>query len=338
MSVKQFFKSTAFKSLAVLLSIVIVAGGLLAICNDLFFISDEERFNRSLEKIYPNGATVEKELTLTEENRLYADGKIELAYLMSDGNYLVKSTGYGAYKNGTVTAWVVVEMKDGALNGVGKVLYESTTVGNFFAVSQDFYDGFDTNDEAVVEGKEFSVSADGGIPHPSSGATYSANAINNAVNTAVEFIKTSELGIKEEVKFEFEQYFDLSTSVVTVNGAEKKVDYRLSVKASLPVPAFTAIVTVTNGAVSAFSTEGSFVSKEEYINWVDAPVRDGSKFIGMKESDIRALLGADGVVSKEDLEGAGIATGTTLSTSALIYPVAFALCNADYFLEGGTLA
>ena len=40
MTVKQFFKSNAFKSLAVLIAIVLVAGVLLALCNDIFFVSD----------------------------------------------------------------------------------------------------------------------------------------------------------------------------------------------------------------------------------------------------------------------------------------------------------
>ena len=42
MTAKEFFKSTAFKSLAVLIVIVLVAGALLAIFNDLLYVSDEE--------------------------------------------------------------------------------------------------------------------------------------------------------------------------------------------------------------------------------------------------------------------------------------------------------
>ena len=39
MTVKEFFKSNAFKSLAVLIAIVLVAGALLAIFNDILYIS-----------------------------------------------------------------------------------------------------------------------------------------------------------------------------------------------------------------------------------------------------------------------------------------------------------
>ena len=60
MTVKAFFKSNAFKSLAVLIAIVLVAGALLAICNDLLYISDEERLARSLSKIYGKEVTAEE--------------------------------------------------------------------------------------------------------------------------------------------------------------------------------------------------------------------------------------------------------------------------------------
>ena len=66
MTVKQFFRSNAFKSLAVLIAIVLVAGVLLAICNDIFFVSDEERFARSIAKIY--GAEVETEKVFYDTN------------------------------------------------------------------------------------------------------------------------------------------------------------------------------------------------------------------------------------------------------------------------------
>ena len=59
MTVRQFFKSNAFKSLAVLIAIVLVAGGLLAIFNDLLYISDEERLNRILSSIYGEPVTAE---------------------------------------------------------------------------------------------------------------------------------------------------------------------------------------------------------------------------------------------------------------------------------------
>ena len=75
MTVKQFFKSTAFKSLAVLIVIVLVAGALLAIFNDLLYISDEERLNRTLSSIYGKEVTAEP-VELTQEQKEYAYGSV----------------------------------------------------------------------------------------------------------------------------------------------------------------------------------------------------------------------------------------------------------------------
>ena len=57
-SIKEFFKSTSFKCIAVLLVIVLVCGILLTICNSLFAISPEEELNRVLGKIYDDGKVV----------------------------------------------------------------------------------------------------------------------------------------------------------------------------------------------------------------------------------------------------------------------------------------
>ena len=73
MTVKEFFKSTAFKSLAVLLTIVILAGGLLAIFNDVLYVSEEEKFERSIAKIYgDSGASVKETLTVADRQQFQA--------------------------------------------------------------------------------------------------------------------------------------------------------------------------------------------------------------------------------------------------------------------------
>ena len=101
MTAKQFFKSNAFKSLAVLIAIVLAAGVLLAICNDIFHVSDEERFARSIAKIYGTQVTTE-EVELTEEEKSYNTGRVDAVYLVADdGNYLFKTTGFGGYSGGS---------------------------------------------------------------------------------------------------------------------------------------------------------------------------------------------------------------------------------------------
>ena len=75
MTTKEFFKSNAFKSLAVLIAIVLVAGALLAVFNDLLYISEEERLNRTLSSIYGKEVTAET-VELTDEEKQTAYGTV----------------------------------------------------------------------------------------------------------------------------------------------------------------------------------------------------------------------------------------------------------------------
>ena len=195
MTVKQFFKSNAFKSLTVLIAIVLVAGVLLAICNDIFFVSDEERFARSIAKIY--GAEVEtQEVALTDAQKSYNNGRVEEAYLvLDDGNYLLHTAGYGGYSggSGTVTLWVVIgcaNSADGALTltGIEKVVYDTndgqTLISNF---SNSYYDYFTSQNEAIAAGGYFTAikNSSDALNNIVAGASQTSNAMVNAVNTAL---------------------------------------------------------------------------------------------------------------------------------------------------------
>lgn len=200
MTVKEFFKSNAFKSLAVLIAIVLVAGVLLAICNDIFFVSDEERFARSIAKIY--GAEVEtQEIELTDAQKTYNNGQVEEAYLvLDDGNYLLHTTGYGGYSggSGTVTLWVVIgcdAFEDGSpqLTGIEKVVYDSndgqTLMSNF---NTKYYEYFTSQNEAIASGGYFTAIKGSSDPLNNivAGASQTSNAMVNAVNTALACFRT----------------------------------------------------------------------------------------------------------------------------------------------------
>lgn len=195
MTAKQFFKSNAFKSLVVLIAIVLVAGALLAIFNDLLYISDEERLNRTLSKIY--GKTVSaQEVELTEEEKTYSYGTVDnVYYIEDDGNYLFKTTGVGGYPgNGTITLWTVVtctgtrEQNNLVLTGIEKVVYDSnvgqTLISN---LNDSFYAFFAEHDDLVAEGGYF-TSVKGGTDDLNNvivQTTMSSKAASNAVNTAL---------------------------------------------------------------------------------------------------------------------------------------------------------
>lgn len=202
MTVKAFFKSNAFKSLAVLIAIVLVAGALLAICNDLLYISDEERLARSLSKIYGKEVTAE-EIELTDEERSYTYGTVDAVYYIhDDGNYLFQTTGEGGYSNGTVTVWTIVtctgtrEEGNLALTGIEKVVYDSNEGQSFISTLGDsFYAAFAEQDARVAEGGYFTTTAGSDdIYNIASGASESSNAACNAVNTALACFRTVFMG------------------------------------------------------------------------------------------------------------------------------------------------
>ena len=110
MTIKQFFKSSAFKCILVLTCIALIAGGVLAVLNDVLYVSDEERTQQAIKKIY--GQAVEyQEVTVSEEKAVNEYGTIDKVYKLSDGNYLFKSTGTEGYKGGTVTLWIVANFE-----------------------------------------------------------------------------------------------------------------------------------------------------------------------------------------------------------------------------------
>jgi len=333
MKVKEFFKSNAFKSLAVLLAIVLVAGFLLAILNDVFYISDEERLERAIAKVYGDGAEIKKTVELKDDQKKYDNGTVNSAYEMSDGNYFINVTGNNAYGGGTVTLWVVVEVKDGKLGGVGKVAMESNTVSKYYDVSNDFIKKYDTSDSDVAAGKYFKTSGSDGIVNITAGATASSEAFNNGVNTAIDFYKAVILGVDVATyKYEYEKFVDMENSTITPDLTAKTVTYALTMGKSSPAPAgakFT-IVVGEDKKISSFKLEESaYANPESFAENVDATLKDGTYFVGKALADITAVLNEDG---KATLTGTSLTTGATRSSELFFRAAAFALANYETIL------
>ena len=162
---KAFFQSNVFRCVTVLLAIVLVSGALLSVCNDLLFVSAEERFARTLAKIY--GRQVETtQLSVSAEDAVFAEGTVNAAYLTDDGNYLIQSTGNGGYSGGTVTLWTVFSCE-----------------------------GSKEAHEEILAGGKFTTAAGGDdIYTLSAGASRSSAAIVNGVNTALAYFRAHVLG------------------------------------------------------------------------------------------------------------------------------------------------
>ena len=184
MTVKEFFASKTFRCIIVLLCIALISGGLLAVCNDLLSVSDEERVQRTIQGIYGKSigyTTVYDEMTDTDVRYAFAQNDVELGvinniYKLDDGNFLVKATGSQGYKQGTVSVWAVVYFAEGKFEGLGSVSIAAYT-------KQTLMSKWNKN---VLDGSQGTEPCEDTV----SGATYSSKAINNALNTILHYVDT----------------------------------------------------------------------------------------------------------------------------------------------------
>ena len=187
----KFFKSDWFKCTAFLLILAVLLGGILAVLNDVLYVSSEERTARAIKKIYGENKEYSVVLDVDAGDTAYSCnyGSINKIYQVGEDT-LYQSVGNQGYKNGTITLWIKVVEKDGK-QVIDKVVldgYEKQTLMSKF--SSSYYNGFMTDiTEAVNSGEFFSPKADAtGLKNPMSGATKSANAACNAINTVIYYI------------------------------------------------------------------------------------------------------------------------------------------------------
>lgn len=180
-------KSTTIQSVkivAVLVVICLVCCLLLSICNDLFYISDEERFQRSMAKIYPNFVKDDSfNGTLDGTYKTNANyGEIKSVVRSTDGAYIVEAVGNGGYSGGTVTLYVVVGSDAKILGWTVKENVSQSYINRVPSdAGQTWYVGEDISNDLALN---------------MSGATVVATstAINHAVNMAAYYCRNA-LGV-----------------------------------------------------------------------------------------------------------------------------------------------
>jgi Na+-translocating ferredoxin:NAD+ oxidoreductase RnfG subunit len=173
----------SLKTVVIMLAIILVCGGLLAILSDLLYVSDNERIDRAIQEIYAGedvSLNEDEVLDFTDFNNDTEDGVIKSAYKLTNGDYLVLSTGKKGYSNGTVTVYVAISV-DGGVATVKKVVENSYTAQTLMSKLSSYYGefvGVNSSNVGVIDDMKVS------------GATGSSRAVNNAVITAIEFIQT----------------------------------------------------------------------------------------------------------------------------------------------------
>lgn len=168
------------KTIAVMLAIILCCGGLLAILSDLLHVSNEERIQRAIDKIYTEESVklVETIDVSTINMEEYSSlGEVKACYLLDNGDYLVLSTGKKGYSNGTVSLYVAISTNDKIT--VKNTVQDSYTGQTLMSKLSSLYQRFigKTTEDDINEVTEIVT-----------GATYSSNAASNAVFVALQFV------------------------------------------------------------------------------------------------------------------------------------------------------
>lgn len=190
MKIKDFFKSTAFKCILVLLCIALISGGLLSVLNDLLYVSEEEKIQRVISSLYDGKQVEFTAEEIKESDKQNAYGTINTVYSLSDGNMIINSTGSGGYKGGSVTVWTIVIMSQNKLAGIKAVSIDSYEKQTLMSqLNAKFLLTYSSNNELIANGEYFTTSGDDIITSVITGATMSSNATNNAVNAALSYVR-----------------------------------------------------------------------------------------------------------------------------------------------------
>lgn len=193
----KFLHNTWFKCITVLLVISIVSGGLLALLNDVLYVSSQERTSRAVKKIYGESILIEDDDIVLDVDSIdiaknkeieYDFGRITKVFNVN-GDLLLQTEGYQGYKNGTVTLWIRAVNNQGKFS-IDKIIMESYKKQTLMSKFGDsYFSNFYLTDitQAYKENKLFAPTS-GENANPNSGATKSATACCNAVNCAIKYI------------------------------------------------------------------------------------------------------------------------------------------------------
>ena len=268
MTVKQFFKSTSFKCIISLLCILLVCGVFLTVAYGFLEVTDEERLNRAISKIYGEKVSVEKAPYEGYEND---KAFILEAYKDDKGDYLVKSKGTGGF-NGTVTCWVVIEFNNGAVCGIGKVVIDSNK-------NQSYIDR--VTDKALNQFGELynsEINEKGFTENMITNATVKGTktAICNAVNGALDFVNNSFGKVRalgERFLEEIQKAY--GENVISVYGTDDKGVEKLITKEDETVTGFKVEAQHGNATVNEYYKVKYTVGESEILHYLITSTGNG---------------------------------------------------------------
>lgn len=331
MTAKQFFKSTAFKCIAVLLIVLLISGELLTIAYAYLKVTNEELFGRKISVMYGGEKVTATEQDISGKNTNVNDAKIEnLWYVNEKNDYLVQAASRG--NGGDVICWVTVRMHDNKVDvkGIGKVLLFAVKdpaefVGN---IGSDVYERFPYD---YYDGKTFSYGDKTSPEYIKTGASYTLTAVCNDVNASVAFVKAFAKGgdISDPYEnFEYKSLININKSSWSVEG--EVVTYKIVTKANEGPDPFTLEIKVDGtGKITAYTiitngcAEDGHFTADDYMDMMSTLAKD---LTGKTLADIEGYLA-------DNSDNGTLHTGATRSNELCYHAAAFALSNYAACLE-----
>lgn len=335
MTIKQFFKGNVFKCIAALLCVLLVCGVFLTLMNALMYVSEEEKIDRAINKVY--GKSVKKE-QLAVSNPESSSEIINAYYIIDDGNYLIQSKGKNGYEGGTVTCWIVILVNKSKISGIGKIVITENE-------KQSYIDR--VSDKAL---KQFSQLYTENIyysPDLITNATVTGTktAICNAVNGAIAFVN-SQPGITggtvdKYAEFKYKDGIETKLSDHEVLYDENKqvtgVKFKIVTSGYMHATSMTLeIVVGTDGKISSITHVKGGGTTDQYIN---KALQNIPMFIGKGIDELKEFYKGGIQYPGEGNKDVGyIQTGASESTYTLFNAALFAAGNYEKCIpseEGG---
>jgi len=184
---KSSFKSTPFFAVLVLVVIALVSGVILSVLSDVLYVTDEERTNRDLAKVYTSDSFTAIDI---DSSAVTAGGNVLYLYQAADGAVVIKASGEKGWKG---SAEVVLAVKDGKIvnaiissyNGDDKTASIKSSHLNSMFVGQELDGDLKFTTTGVVGGGDLITAA------PSS--KYSWSSVISGVNVAVDYLQAKNL-------------------------------------------------------------------------------------------------------------------------------------------------
>ncbi|MBR2302663.1 MAG: hypothetical protein IKA42_02570 [Clostridia bacterium] len=184
---KKSFKSTPFFAVLILVIIALSSGLILSVLSDVLYVSDEEKTNRDLAKVYTSDSFTAIEI---DSSAISAEGNILYLYQAADGAVVIKASGIKGWKGVTE---IVLAVKDGEIvnaiisshNGDDKTSSIKASHLQQMFVGQKLDGNLEFTTTGTVGGGTLITAA------PSCYATWPA--VISAANVAVDYLQTKNL-------------------------------------------------------------------------------------------------------------------------------------------------